>query len=59
MSCRRACGRDFYRDRIRYDNRGLYDSLRYSPNRPRCGKNDCRRRNRRDFYRWGDRYPVR
>jgi|GEM_PF-1047170 len=62
MSCRRACGRDFYRDRISYDNRRLYDSLRYSPyDRPfdRCRKPDCRRRLRRDFHRWDDRYPIR
>ena len=31
MSCNRGCGRDFNKGHIRYDNRGLYDSLRYSP----------------------------
>jgi len=62
MSCRRACRRDLYSDRTRYDNRGLYDALSYSPyDRPfdRCGRPSCRRRHIRDYDRWDQRYPFR
>jgi len=62
MSCRRSCGRGLYGDKFRYDNRGLYDSLRYSPyDRPfdGCRRPSCRRGHRRDIYRWDERYPLR
>lgn len=63
MSCNRGCGNDFNRGRIRYDNRGLYDSLRYSPfDSPfdNCKRPDCLRRgNKPGYKRWDRRYPLR
>jgi len=62
MSCRRGCGRDFNRERMRYDNRGLYESLRYTPfDRPIDHDRGlgCRRGDRLRDRSWVYRYPCR
>lgn len=63
MSCNRGCERDFYNDHYRNDNRGLYDSLGYSPFDRTFGpyREPRRRRDRDkwDYDRWDRRYPSR